>query len=287
MRIPFNEVLKNADFDIGLEYNRLYKLFYEEQNAGVYTTPNNHKFVSTYTFFNDASIFRSLKIRGTALSLQDFDETHKINYKSNPHTDDLDELVGFCEYIINIILSYPNLKTDNRITRTAGIFAEQIDRIIEAIGYQTKKKDNVMLFFPKDVVSMTVSEILPKSISYKVIFYNHHSLKGQIEEKKKIIKSLADLLEPKRKQLKEINPSLETELFNSFNNFDIRHNNREPTAKNYNHIFDTITPEELEELYDDVYQLCLLAFVELDNVERKRKINNLLKEKNTKTEIKE
>ena len=33
--------------------------------------------------------------------------------------------------------------------------------------------------------------------------------------------------------------------------------------------------EELEEWYDETYQFCLICFLEMDNVERKRKIKEL------------
>jgi len=270
MRIPFNEVLKNAGFDLSLEYKRLHTLFYEERNAGVYNTPQNHSFSTTYDFFNKKENFRQLDFRGTALDLDDFDNAHKLSFRYTSSTDDIEYLISFCEYIINLFNGFPDFESDFRIRKISRVFIEQITQIVDNACYTSVEKDNCIIFIPKDVTVMTVSEIVDESISYKVILYNHHSLKGNIEEKKKIIRQLADLLEPKRKKLNEINSSLSTDLFNCFNNFNIRHNNTDKSSTHYNPLFETISDSALEYLYDEVYQLCLLAFLELDNVDRKK-----------------
>ena len=69
-----------------------------------------------------------------------------------------------------------------------------------------------------------------------------------------------------------------------FNNLDLRHNNttrnlakEEKRDTNYKQIVADMTPDELEDWYDETYQLCLLAFLELDNVERMQKIDELKK----------
>ena len=41
-----------------------------------------------------------------------------------------------------------------------------------------------------------------------------------------------------------------------------------------------MSTEELENTYDDIYQLWLLAILEIDNVERKQKMKDLLKKVN-------
>lgn len=276
MRTLFNEVLKNAGFDISLEYKRLYKLFYEERNAGIYNTPQNHSFSSTYEFFNKKENFRQISFRGTALDLYDFDKAHKLSFRSTTSTDDIEYLISFCEYIINLFNSFPAFESDFRIRNIASVFIEQITQIVDNACYTSIEKDECIIIIPKDVTVMAVSEIVDKSVSYKVILYNHHSLKGNIEEKKKIIRQLADLLEPKRNQLKEINGSFATDLFNCFNNFNIRHNNKDKSTSHYNPLFETITDSALEYLYDEIYQLCLLAFMEIDSIDKKRSIKEML-----------
>ena len=173
MRIPFNEILKNAGFDIAQEYDRLYTLFYEEDNAGKFNTSTCRSFTTTYDFFNNKENFRLIKFRGTTLDLQDFDKTHQLTYIITPHTDDLEYLISFCEYIINLFNSFPSVETDFRIRNIARVFRTQIYQIIESTNYTQIEKDGCIIFVPKDVTVMAVSEIIDQDVSYKVIFYNH------------------------------------------------------------------------------------------------------------------
>ena len=65
-------------------------------------------------------------------------------------------------------------------------------------------------------------------------------------------------------------------LLNDYdNNMNIRHNNSTEGDKNYREVVAKMTQDELENWYDETYQLCLLAFLELDNVERTKKVAQL------------
>lgn len=112
-------------------------------------------------------------------------------------------------------------------------------------------------------------------ISYKVLEYNHYTMKGDIARKKETLRILADQLEPKRADLTAINKELASNVFFMFNNMNIRHNNRTEGDKNYKEVVAKMTQDALESWYDETYQLCLLAFLELDNVERTKKVAQL------------
>ena len=64
-------------------------------------------------------------------------------------------------------------------------------------------------------------------------------------------------------------------MFSLFNNINIRHNNSDPQSGKYHKFVANMSNAELEKWYDETYQLCLLCFLEMDNVERKRKIKEL------------
>lgn len=54
----------------------------------------------------------------------------------------------------------------------------------------------------------------------------------------------------------------------------VRHNNKS------NHFIRAMSNEETEECYDDIYQMWLLAILELDNVERKQRVEKTLEKIN-------
>ena len=91
-----------------------------------------------------------------------------------------------------------------------------------------------------------------------------------MQRKKTILKFLADDIEPERNKLRGINRTLEGNLFQMLQKF-VRHNNEE------NPYIKGLSPDELEACYDDIYQMWLLAKLEIDNLERKKRVEEVLK----------
>ena len=131
------------------------------------------------------------------------------------------------------------------------------------------KEGVLTIFVPKNKAAISAAEISNQKISYKIIEYNHHSMKGDLDRKLSTLKMLADEIEPKRTELKKIPNSIENELFQMLQKF-VRHNNKD------NPVIAAMSDEELESVYDDIYQMWLLAMLELDNVERKKRARELL-----------
>ena len=101
-------------------------------------------------------------------------------------------------------------------------------------------------------------------------------MKGDLEGKRNILLLLADQLEPQREKLKQINSQFESDLFFLFNNVNLRHNNTDLGNKShFKPCVAAMSTEEKEQWYDDTYQMCLLAFLELDNQDRKDRVNQL------------
>ena len=60
------------------------------------------------------------------------------------------------------------------------------------------------------------------------------------------------------------------------NNMNIRHNNRSKKDKaKYKEYVSKMTKKQLEKWYDELYQMILLAFLILDNVDRSTKVKDL------------
>lgn len=95
-------------------------------------------------------------------------------------------------------------------------------------------------------------------------------MKGDLEAKKETLLKFADLLEPKREILNSIDKTFSSDLFYLFNNFNLRHNNTDPSAKGkYKKAVAEMSNAELEKWYDETYQMCLLAFLRIDHIDRK------------------
>lgn len=261
MRKNFAQILQEANIDIRKEYSRLYSMLYDASDSEP----------SLYDEFCEH--FGDFWFRGTATSLPDFDEQYGFNYVESPQDFSLDYLVSFCEYFYNLCIAY-NAQRDF-MCLSVEPFMQQINRVISNIGYTQSLKDGLTIFVEKSNEAIAVAEILPKELSYKVISYNHHSMKGNVAQKKDILLKLANLLEAERRKLSSINSTLEDNLFYAFNNLNIRHSNIDVNSPKYKKYVDEMPIDELEQWYDELYQMCLLAFLEIDNLERKKRFNEL------------
>lgn len=263
MRRNFAQALKTGGIDIAEEYGKLYDLFYGQDKDG--------RSLSECISNN----FLDFHFRGTCLTLEEFDRKHGFNFEESPRYFNIDYFVSFCEYVWNFVTILPGNYFFRYYDKL--FFWEHIEKLVDLIGYQSVQEDGFKIFVPKDNVAIAVSEspLIPDDVSYKVIAYHHHSMKGDLEAKKETIRKLADLLEPKRENLKNQNKQLATDLFFMFNNLNIRHNNISLDDKKYKKYVAEMSPEDLETWYDEIFQMCLLAFMELDHGERKAKIDEL------------
>ena len=278
VRRNFADRLVETGVNIQKEFQRIFTLFYEE------TFDSSSRYYDKIVYCIDRR-FRELPSSNRALSLEDFDNYYGYNFHdiSNPT---LDDLLDICEYCFNFTyeyreLSYNNYTGNYDCPKQISHIVNHILNVIEAIGYLPIEYNKQTIFVEKSPAAVSASEILEGEIALETLRYNHHSMKGDLVAKRKTLAQMANWLEPKRGELKELDKELEGTLFFLFNRCSIRHNNEEE-GNHFNPQMQNISKKELEEIYDDTYQLWLLAVLTLDNRERQKKYEEMRKESSGK-----
>ena len=260
-RRSFAEILNGAGIDIAREYQRLIILFYKERNTYSLTLVD---YVKRH--------FQNCPFKGTCISLSDFDETHGFVFPSSIMPSDLDTLILFCEYSCNMLNFIADLGFNKSEIEK---YIQQVKKVINEINYKKLDHDGLVLFVPKSQAVSIAAQTVPAPTSYKLIEYNHHSLRGDIEAKKNILQLFANQLEAKREELTLANRTLTADLFALLNNLNIRHNNIDSSSTSYKEVVAKMSNEELERWYDDTYMLCVEAFITLDNIQRRDAVKAL------------
>lgn len=286
MRRNFAQILKDAKIDVKVEYQKLYGMLYDRS-----IQVSNTSWISAYDEFS--TYFIAFHFRGTCLSLDEFNDLHGFHFEKDPTNFNIDHLISLCEYIENLLIAYQCVPLSypygygNMPTKLIDVqfYLQQISQVIEKIGYMQAKQNDLTIFVEKDPAAIAVaeSEFIPESLSYRLISYNHYSMKGNLAEKKATLLNLANLLEPQRINLERIDKTFARDLFYAFNNFHIRHNNADPQSPKFKKPIGDLAKEQLEFWYDEVYQMCLLAILRLEHADRKKTFEALKSEIENKT----
>lgn len=278
MRRNFAQILKEAKIDAKAEYQKLYGLLFDRS-----IQVSNTNRISAYDELSER--FIGFHFRGTCLSIDEFNDLYEFHFEREPVDFCIDNLISLCEYIYNMLMGYQTTQVSfgwNMPTTPALInvqfYLQQIGQVIEKIGYMQTTEDNFTIFVEKSPAAIAVAEspLIPENLSYRLISYNHYTMKGNLDAKKSVLQQLASILEAKRKELNQADKKLESDLFYAFNNLNIRHNNVDPGLKGkYKTYVAQMSNDELEKWYDETYQMCLLAFLQIENLDRKTEFDKL------------
>lgn len=260
------EIITGAGINIVNEYNRI-NLLFESNKYG-----DSVRDMIKKAFFAFPKTFK-----GRTITLEDFDETYGFRKKSEMEIITLDDLLERCEYMINLSAHmkkcFAGLLDDDEEYQIR-LLIETIQDCIDELGFMTISKGEFIICVEKDAAAVAVAEIVTDQLSFAILEYNHYRLKGNLVKKQSILKEMADNLEPERRQLRQINNTLETQLFQLLNKF-VRHSHSQTPY------IGTLDKKRLEEIYDDIYQLWLLAKLEIDNIERKARMREILEKINS------
>ena len=274
-RNNFYDLLENKEISIPVEFLRIYSLFYRERNIRVFSDIYSiNGFIEHY--------YRKLKpelIKRTT-TLNDFNQSYGFNFQYYKEEDvrrlNIDDFILFSEYIYNLTLAAIDVYFDisEKEIHCCGIeqmitVTNNILSYIEDLGYMPVNLKDILIFVKKAPQTIAVSKIVEEKLSLKICEYNHFKMQGNLMGKLFILKLMADDIEPQLKTLKSINSGLESHLSQMLNKF-VRHNNTD------NEYIKSLTDKEIEQWYDDIYQMWLLAKLEIENVERTKKVRKVL-----------
>lgn len=186
----------------------------------------------------------------------------------------------FLEYAANILYVVENVTDDinyrRKMTNVVSAAKKNLMSVLDWMNYETKafKDMERVLVVAKNAAATAVAEIVNVDLAHLVIEYNHHSLAGNVEKKKAILLAMGAELEPKRSELKKINKQFD-DIYFMLNNLNIRHNNKSKSNGKYVEYVAKMKKDKLEEWYDELYQMMLLAYLELDQQDRAVRVNEL------------
>lgn len=278
MRRNLFDILEQKQFDVVKEYKRVYTLFFLDKQVGI--SGSQTLFEVVY------EKYRTLppKLIRRTLSLIDFMEEYMCEIMEPPiwehstidNEQRLEQFVSLCEFVYNFSAAVEEYvkkacqeRTSYRGVSHINLTIRNIKSSMDEIGFQIVNKDGIYIMVNASPEVLAVSEIVKPELAVSVFEYNHFRMRGQLTEKLSILKRLADDLEPRRKELNEINKSLSSDLFQLFQYF-VRHNHTEDEK------YKALTANEIESWYDDIYQMYLLAKLQLDNKERGNRVREFL-----------
>ena len=261
------DILNSGNIDLEREYSRFYFLFYESQFVVGYNQQTICGLIKGWFNSFDKRLIKR------CISLEDFDDTFGFCFVSKPNNFNLEYLLNFLEYTFNFCNQTHPEVGDVFHKMPIKDYLYRALECIDELGFKAIENDGITIIVEKDSAALSVAETVEPVLSYKILEYNHRRLKGDLVAKKSILKLMADDLEPHQRRLQEINSSLKSDLFQLMHKF-IRHNN------NDNKFIKTLNDKQIEEVYDDIYQMWLLAKMELVQAEKNDEIKRLIRDVN-------
>lgn len=267
--------IASASINISNEVDRIVSMSVEEKST--YYPPYN----LTLFEFVDQRCFRDWRYRGHFVNVKDFLEA--VNYNEiikSAKNGDTEAFMILIELTYNLwSLAYYDIIDKDSLSKWNNNFFHLRDVMLDNLEKYNHKAyiDDERILIIEDKPEVTaVAEIIKQDLAIDIIRYNHRSMQGEIELKKKILISLGSELEPKRKELQVLNKQLSEDIFFMLNNMNLRHNNRsKKDMGKYKEYVAKMTKARLEKWYDELYQMMLLAFLLLDNVDRTENVKKL------------
>lgn len=192
----------------------------------------------------------------------------------------IDNIIITLEYYENIFyLMYKRFRRDDHyeFPKEYYLMIQNISILLDHLNYERKifEQEEKLILIPKKPEATAVAEISSEETALAILMYNHHSMKGDIEGKRTILYKIAHEYETLLKTPIEGYNDFFVKTNALLNNLHIRHDNKTKEG-NKNPVIE-IDDKELENWYDELYQLLLFCVLIPDNLERKNRVVDFLK----------
>lgn len=189
---------------------------------------------------------------------------------------DLNRYVLFCEMILNLINGLKKY-AEYELNEAIAILIDTIKKTISKAGLEMKQVGEDIIIVECNSFATEVAS-KEEDIAAAIIEYNQYLLKGNIGRKGELLRNIAGHLEPRRSELNNICLKESKHFFELVNTMNIRHNNCNPNDKpKFNPKFANMSLEEQEEWYDLIYEQALFLYMNLEQQERNKVIENYKK----------
>ena len=268
----------NNNYDIAQEINKITELF--NSNMVSYFDRNYSKCTTTIERIFNSIILPTWKQRGTLLSLDEIKEKMDIpDYFEEDSFWNIDDVINLLEIYDNIAyLIHKKQNNEYQLDNRFNLLLENIIILMDHLNYEHKifEDEEKVILIPKNPAATSVAEISDEETAMAILMYNHHTLKGNLEAKRRLLNSIARTYEPLLKSPIEGYKDFYEKTNQLLNNLHIRHNNFEE-ENNKNLVID-IDNKTLEHWYDELYQLLLFCVLIDDNLKRKKEAGEFLKQ---------
>ena len=268
--------LDDLGVKVSEEYTALIKLFKVEESIALYPKYTAIQYINKY-YFRDLPA----DLRSPYLSVEEMMKALELHDRSSS----LDNLFLLSELLIALL---PNkyILTNGDLYKQATTIFENISSFLEKLNYEFREiTSGRKIIVEKNPATTQAVEIVTDDFTARVLIeYNHYALKGDLEEKRKILTVLGSYIEPilKSRVLQNAGyKQLESDVGFMLNNFHVRHNNKEG-AKAQDYIVG-LNNEQLEEWYDKIYNAILSVIIINEHISTQNDVAKLKQKYNWRT----
>lgn len=255
--------LLNKYYDVSFVCRNLLIRFKKQQRIEI----NDLNIISTPDMYTCEEYFNNnileCKWKGYSVCFDEILNNSHIDTKSASFTTEtcitIIELLYNCFSYINMISvthdEYPASKSV-QFDDDLKVDQELCDKMIDNLHLKKlppNKDGFVELVDVSPAEVMAAESLTDDEKKLQLLRYHHHLLQGDLSGKQAILKSLADVVEPMRKELNANNyKSIADDLFFMLNRAGIRHNNDTGTNETF---WSNLNDTQKEELYDKTFDL--------------------------------